>query len=102
MGSLEIMRRVYLPGTFSQIVTGLITAAGGAWNGCIVAEYVVFRGQTYSTDGLGSYLRHATEAANFSGLVAAVCVMIVLIVILNRLFWAKLYQSAESKYRLDG
>lgn len=102
MGNFEIIRRVYLPGTFSQIVTGLITAAGGAWNGCIVAEYVVFRGQTYATTGIGSYITRATESANFSGLMAAVSVMIVLIVVLNRIFWAKLYHLTETKYRLDG
>ncbi len=83
-------------------MTGLITAAGGAWNGCIVAEYVVFRGQTYSTNGLGAYLRKATESADFNGLVAAVCAMIVLIVIVNRVFWARLYLITETKYRLDG
>lgn len=102
MGTFEIIRRVYLPATFSQTLTGLITAAGGAWNGCIVAEYVVFRGHAYSTPGLGSYITKATEQGNFGGLMAAVCAMIVLIVILNRLFWAKLYHLTETKYRLDG
>jgi NitT/TauT family transport system permease protein len=38
MGGLQIMRRVYLPGAYPYILTGLITAAGGAWNTCIVAE----------------------------------------------------------------
>ena len=102
MGTLEIIRRVYLPASFSQIVTGLITAAGGAWNGCIVAEYVVFRGRTYSTPGLGSYITKATGEGNFPGLMGAVCAMIIVIVILNRLFWAKLYHLTETKYRLDG
>ncbi|MGZ3651766.1 MAG: ABC transporter permease subunit [Bdellovibrionota bacterium] len=102
MGTFDILRRVYLPGTYAQIVTGLITAAGGAWNGCIVAEHVVFRGQAHTTPGLGAYITRATETTNFSGLMAAVCVMIVLIVILNRVFWAKLYHVAETKYRLDG
>jgi NitT/TauT family transport system permease protein len=102
MGPFEIIRRVYLPATFSQIVTGLITAAGGAWNGCIVAEYVVFRGQTYSAPGLGAYITESTANGNFGGLTAAVCVMIVLIVVLNRVFWAKLYHLTETKYRLDG
>ena len=96
------LRRVYLPASFSQIVTGLITAAGGAWNGCIVAEYVVFRGQVYTTNGLGAFITKSTESGNFDGLVAAVCIMIVLIVLLNRLFWAKLYELTETKYRLDG
>lgn len=102
MGKLEIMRRVYLPATFSPILTGLITAAGGAWNVSIVAELVIFRGQEYSVKGLGTYISKATERAAYSELAAAVMVMIVLIVLLNRTFWAKLYDLAQSKYRLDG
>ncbi len=101
MSKFETIRRVYVPATFSQTVTGLITAAGGAWNGCIVAEYVAFRGQTYETPGLGAYITRATQGGHFSQLMAAVMVMIVLIVVVNRAFWAKLYQLAQSKYRLD-
>jgi NitT/TauT family transport system permease protein len=102
MAKFEIIRRVYLPATFSQILTGLITAAGGAWNVSIVAELVLFRGQEYSVKGLGAYITKATARAAYSELAAAVMVMIVLIVLLNRTFWAKLYDLAESKYRLDG
>ena len=32
--------RLYIPCVFPYLVTGLITAAGGAWNATIVAEYV--------------------------------------------------------------
>ncbi len=32
--------RLYLPCVFPYLVTGLITAAGGAWNATIVSEYV--------------------------------------------------------------
>ncbi|HEY8279841.1 MAG TPA: ABC transporter permease subunit [Bdellovibrionota bacterium] len=102
MKGFEIMRRVYLPGTFSYIVTGLITAAGGAWNTCIVAEYVVFRKEVYEARGLGAYITRASEGARNAELMAAVTIMILLIVVVNRSFWAKLYHLAESKYRLDG
>lgn len=101
MGKLEIIRRVYFPGTFSYIVTGLITAAGGAWNTCIVAEHVKFRDQVYSASGIGSYITRNSEGAEYGQLMAAVTVMIVLIVLVNRAFWAKLYHLAETKYRLD-
>lgn len=101
MSKLEMIRRVYFPGTFPYIVTGLITAAGGAWNTCIVAEYVVFRSQVYQADGIGSYITRSTEGAHYPQLIAAVTVMIVLIVLVNRSFWAKLYHLAETKYRLD-
>ncbi|MGZ3713123.1 MAG: sulfonate ABC transporter permease, partial [Bdellovibrionota bacterium] len=75
---------------------------GGAWNVSIVAELVLFRGKEYSVKGLGTYITKATERAAYSELAAAVMIMIVLIVLLNRTFWAKLYDLAQSKYRLDG
>lgn len=102
MSTMGIIRRVYLPAAFPSIVTGFLTAAGGAWNTSIVAEVVIFRHQTYSAVGLGSYIAEATDKANYPELFAAVAVMVVLIVLVNRLFWSRLYSLAESKYRMDG
>ncbi|HWU88843.1 MAG TPA: ABC transporter permease subunit, partial [Kofleriaceae bacterium] len=50
----ERVRALYLPAVFPYLVTGWITAAGGAWNASIVAEHVSFRGATWSTYGLGA------------------------------------------------
>ena len=94
--------RVYLPAAFPQILTGLITAAGGAWNVSIVAELVSFRGKEFMAPGLGSYIAKSAYNAHYPELVAAIFVMVLLIVLLNRFFWARLYNLAESRYRLDG
>jgi NitT/TauT family transport system permease protein len=102
LSKMGIIRRVYLPGAFPPILTGFLTAAGGAWNTSIVAEYVVFREKEMIADGLGSYIAVSTYKAQYPQLVAAVAVMVLLIVLINRLFWARLYTLAESKYRLDG
>lgn len=102
MSTFGIIRRVYLPAAFPPILTGLITAAGGAWNVSIVAELVVLNGNTYVADGLGSYITQSAAQTKYPELVAAVAVMVILIVIVNRLFWARLYDLAETKYRLDG
>ena len=102
MSQLGIIRRVYLPAAFPQILTGLITATGGAWNVSIVAELVVFRGQEYSAPGLGAYMMSSFNTGNYAGLMASIILMIVLIVLVNRFFWARLYDLAESKYRMDG
>src|SRR5436309_2715382 len=40
LGGWTRWRTLYLPAVFPHLVTGLITAAGGAWNASIVAEYV--------------------------------------------------------------
>ncbi len=102
LNTFGVIRRVYLPASFPQILTGFLSAAGGAWNTSIVAELVVFRGQEYVADGLGSYIAKAAYNAQYPELVAAVGLMVTLIVVVNRLFWARLYNLAESKYRLDG
>ncbi len=102
MGPLEIMRRVYLPGAFPQIVTGLISTVGGAWNTSIVAELVVFRGKEYFAPGIGTFIARAASEAHYPELVASVIVMVLVIVLINRSFWAKLYDLAQTRYRLDG
>jgi NitT/TauT family transport system permease protein len=51
---IERWRRLFLPAIFPYLITGFVTASGGAWNASIVAEYFHFRGQTISTTGLGA------------------------------------------------
>jgi NitT/TauT family transport system permease protein len=63
----EKWRRLILPGIFPYLVTGLVTAAGGAWNASIVAEYFHLKGQTISTTGLGATISHATDAVIQAG-----------------------------------
>ena len=57
----------YLPAIFPLLVTGFVTASGGAWNASIVAEYFHFHGQVYSTTGLGAVISQATDKGNFRG-----------------------------------
>ncbi|NUM87961.1 MAG: ABC transporter permease subunit [Bdellovibrionales bacterium] len=101
MGSMGLIRRVFLPAAFPSILTGMITAAGGAWNTSIVAELVIFRGERYEAAGLGSYIARAAYEARYPELIAAVTIMVVVIVLVNRLVWARLYDLAENRYRLD-
>ena len=44
-GKLEKWRQLLLPAIFPYLITGLVTASGGAWNASIVAEYFHFHGQ---------------------------------------------------------
>ncbi|MCX7858678.1 MAG: ABC transporter permease subunit [Chloroflexus sp.] len=97
----ERWRTLILPGLFPYLITGLITASGGAWNASIVAEYVVFNQQTYQTIGIGAQIAAATAAGDFAGLFAATLAMIVAVVTINRLVWRRLYRLAETKYRME-
>jgi len=83
------------------LVTGLITASGGAWNASIVAEYVHLKGQTFSTVGLGAIISNATDSGNFALLLGATIVMAALVVTINRLVWRRLYVLAATKYKLE-
>jgi NitT/TauT family transport system permease protein len=97
----ERWRRLYLPGIFPYLVTGFVTASGGAWNASIVAEYSKIQGKTYSTIGLGAVISRATDAGNFAVLLGATVVMACLVVTVNRLFWRKMYGLASTRYKLE-
>jgi NitT/TauT family transport system permease protein len=94
-------RTLILPAIFPYLVTGLITASGGAWNASIVAEYVQFGNQTYSTLGLGASIAQAAAAQNYAVLLAATLLMSAFVVALNRLLWKRLYALAERRYTLS-
>ena len=94
-------KKLILPGIFPYLVTGLVTASGGAWNVSIVAEYFHFKGQTYTTPGLGATISQATDTGNFDLLLAATIMMAATVVTINRLVWRRLYALAETRYRLE-
>jgi NitT/TauT family transport system permease protein len=96
----EKWRTLILPAIFPQLVTGLVTASGGAWNATIVAEYQPFHGAIHKTIGLGATIADATSAGNFPLLLAATIVLAALVVSINRLVWRRLYRLAESRYSL--
>ena len=91
-------RLLLLPSVLPYLVTGWVTAAGGAWNASIVSEYVAFRGRTDVTFGLGSRISAAAEAADFPLLAASVMVMAAVVVVFNRLVWRRLGDLAERRY----
>jgi len=100
-GSIDRWRLLILPGIFPYLITGLVTAAGGAWNASIVAEYFHFKAQTLSTVGLGATISQATDTGNFDQLLAATIVMAAMVVTVNRLLWRRLYRLAETRFKLE-
>src|SRR5499427_2886763 len=98
---IERWKKLILPGIFPYLVTGLVTASGGAWNASIVAEYFHFKGHTYTTVGLGATISQATDTGNFDLLLASTILMAATVVTTNRLVWRRLYALAETRYRLE-
>jgi NitT/TauT family transport system permease protein len=97
----EKWRTLILPSLFPFIITGSITASGGAWNASIVAEYVHFGGKTLFATGIGSLISQATASGDYPLLLAATLSMILAVVLANRLFWRRMYKIAEEKYRME-
>jgi NitT/TauT family transport system permease protein len=98
---IQRWKKLILPGIFPYLVTGLVTASGGAWNASIVAEYFHFKGHIYTTTGLGATISQATDSGNFDLLLAATMMMAATVVTINRLVWRKLYALAETRFRLE-
>ena len=101
LGNLERWRTLLLPGIFPYLITGLVTASGGAWNASIVAEYFHFRGQTFSTIGLGALISQATDSGNTRLLLAATIFLAAMVVTINRLVWRRLYALASTRFKLE-
>jgi NitT/TauT family transport system permease protein len=97
----ERWRKLILPGIFPFLITGMVTASGGAWNASIVAEYFHFKGQTHSTVGVGAMISAATDSKNFDLLLASTIALAAVVVTTNRLLWRRLYRLAETRYKLE-
>jgi NitT/TauT family transport system permease protein len=99
--SIARWKKLILPGIFPYLVTGMVTASGGAWNASIVAEYFHFKGQVYTTVGLGATISQATDNGDFHLLLAATIMMAATVVTINRLVWRRLYALAETRFRFE-
>ena len=98
--TVQRWRTVILPSIFPFLITGLVTASGGAWNASIIAEYFPLKGQILQTTGLGNQISVATANGQFQVLLFATMVMAVMVVTINRLLWRPLFRLAETRYKL--
>jgi NitT/TauT family transport system permease protein len=92
---------LYLPSVFPALVTGWVTAAGGAWNASIVAEYIAYKGSVLKATGLGATIVAATDTADFPLLAASLTVMVLVVIGINRSVWSRIYAVAQTRFRLD-
>jgi NitT/TauT family transport system permease protein len=99
--SWDRWRLLILPGIFPYLVTGMVTASGGAWNASIVAEYFHFQGKIVETAGLGSAISSASDSGRFDVLLVSTLIMATVVVLINRLLWRRLYRLASSRFKLE-
>ncbi|GBC70731.1 Bicarbonate transport system permease protein CmpB [Candidatus Calditenuaceae archaeon HR02] len=102
LSGINKFRYIYLPFATPSIVTGLITATGGAWNTVIVAERLGEGGRIFEvqTPGLGKLMSTLAEIADTSGLVFTVMVMTAFVILVNRLLWRNLYDYSIRALRI--
>jgi NitT/TauT family transport system permease protein len=88
-------RRICLPAIFPHLITGTITAVGGAWNASILAEFVQWGNIKLVATGLGAYIaKHALDG-DFTKLALGIIVMCAYVLTFNHLLWQPLYKRAE-------
>jgi len=95
-------RDVYVPSALTALVTGAITAVGGAWNALIIAEYFQLEPTspplTQVSSGIGKAITIATNLGDDRTLFLAVVSMTVLIVTFNLTVWRRLYHRVTKRY----
>ena len=101
-GKVSAWRNVYIPSAITALVTGAITAVGGAWNALIVAEYFQLNPSSPPLSqvqaGIGKVITIATNKGDNLTLFLAVSTMSVLIVGFNLTVWRRLYNRATRRY----
>ncbi|HTT10739.1 MAG TPA: ABC transporter permease subunit [Burkholderiaceae bacterium] len=97
----NLWRTLILPAIFPFWVTGACTAAGGAWNASIVAEFAAWGDTTLEADGLGAYIAAVTKSGDTPLIITSIAVMSLFVIAMNKLIWRRLYAFAERRFKLD-
>jgi NitT/TauT family transport system permease protein len=93
-------RKFMLPAIAPYLITGAITAAGGAWNISIIAEALSWGKQTLYAKGLGAYITETAVRGDYIHLSLGIITMCVYVVVINRLFWQPLYNKVSERYQI--
>ena len=95
-------RVLTFPAMLPSLITGSITGWGGGWNALIVSEYFYFGSKSYKVLGIGALLVEANEPpGNKAMMVLSLVAMVVVIVMLNRLFWRRMYNTAADRFKIE-
>lgn len=94
----EKWKTLIFPCIFPYLVTGGITAMGGAFNASIVSEYIVFSNKVIKTMGLGALITEASSIGDNPLLAGSTLTMAIMVVLINRLFWKRLFRLSEERF----
>lgn len=101
LGMRDRWMKLHLPSIFPYVVTGAITAGGGAWNASIISERVEVEHQTHHVTGIGAIIAESTASGQNTRLFAATLLLVVSVILINRFVWGRLYTLARERYRME-
>ncbi|MBL8694358.1 MAG: ABC transporter permease subunit [Planctomycetes bacterium] len=102
LNGVQRARRLVLPAIAPSLVTGSVTAWGGGWNALNVAERFQVGTDVYECDGIGARLLAASgDHYDPVPLALNILAMLLAVAVLNRMVWHRLYEYAESRFRMD-
>ncbi|MBI1748534.1 MAG: ABC transporter permease subunit [Acidobacteria bacterium] len=102
LGKLNRWRQLIIPAIVPSLITGSITAWGGGWNAIIFSEYMEYKEVTHSVLGIGALLDEAVyKTGDTTMILLSLLSMVTVIVLINRLFWRRLYFQAMAKYKIE-
>ena len=101
LGRLKTWKTLYIPIVLPYLITGMITAAGGAWNASIVTEYMNFNHRTIEATGIGALINEGTISGNMSFLALSIVTMLLTVVVINRLVWRPIQRRVMEKFSLN-
>ncbi len=101
LSRFKVWTTLYIPTVLPFLITGMITAAGGAWNASIVTEYMTFNHKTLQATGIGAFINEVTISGNMRLLVLSIVVMSLSVVVINRLLWRPMQRWAMEKFSLN-
>jgi NitT/TauT family transport system permease protein len=96
----ERFTRLELPAAMIGLVWNGMMSFGGGWFFLAASEAISVLNRQYTLPGLGSYVAAAIAAQDIRALGCAIATMIVLILLIDQLFWKPLVTLAD-RYKLE-
>src|SRR5579863_1527422 len=96
----ERFTRLELPASVIGLVWNGMMSFGGGWFFLAASEAISVLNRQYTLPGIGSYVAAAVTAKDLRALAWAIATMIVLILLIDQLFWKPLVTIAD-RYKLE-
>jgi NitT/TauT family transport system permease protein len=96
----ERFTRLELPASVIGLVWNGMMSFGGGWFFLAASEAISVLNRQYTLPGIGSYVAAAVQAQDFRALAWAIATMVLLILLIDQLFWKPLVTVAD-RYKLE-